>query len=68
MITFGTTIGFKSKQVGHGHSGVWGLEKVEKYYRKGDLLGSLRRKLYQVINEVTGATEFEVLTCRSTYF
>ncbi|KAJ3926125.1 MAG: hypothetical protein NXY57DRAFT_1115128 [Lentinula lateritia] len=67
MITFGTTIGFKPKQVGHAYSGVWGLQKVEKSYRQGDFLGFLRveagkeKPLYRAINEITGATKFEVL-------
>ncbi|KAJ3870667.1 hypothetical protein F5051DRAFT_447337 [Lentinula edodes] len=67
MITFGTTIGFKPRQVGHAYSGVWGLEKVEKSYRQWDFLGFLRveagkeQPLYRAINEIRGATKFEVL-------
>ncbi|KAJ4487024.1 hypothetical protein C8J55DRAFT_487219 [Lentinula edodes] len=54
-------------KVGHPDSGVWGLEKVEKSYRQRDFLGFLRieagkkKTLYRAINEITGATKFEVL-------
>ncbi|KAJ3809926.1 hypothetical protein F5876DRAFT_66045 [Lentinula aff. lateritia] len=70
MITFGTAIGYKSKQVGHAHSGVCELEKV---IAKGIFWGfsTLKqgwRKLYRVINEVISAAKFKVLTYCSTYF